>query len=158
RGPDIEMDVDVDVELARQLEDAMDLPGFVAVVARRAADHPGAAFEALDQQLVGAGIADQAFLRKYANFDIDRPIIVGDQRLDAFEAAHADAGIDLDLGAHAGRAMLDAVLERARGARAHILDRHALLERRDAFHRAQLFTLLRRAAVDDARFVEMDVS
>ena len=151
------MDVDVDIELARQLEDAVDLAGLVAVVARRAADHLGAALEALDQQLVGSGIVDQAFLRKHADLDIDRPLVVGDQRLHALEAAHADAGIDLDLRAHAGGAVLDAVLERVRGARAHILNRHALLQRRDALDRAELAALLRRAAVDDARLVEMDV-
>ena len=43
------MDVDVDVELARQLEDAPNLPGRVAVVARRAADQLGAALQSLHQ-------------------------------------------------------------------------------------------------------------
>ena len=137
RGADVEMNVDVDVELARELEDAPDLAGLVLVVARRAADHLGAALEPLDQQLVGARIAGQAFLRKHADLDVDRPLVVGDQRLHAFEAAHADAGIDLDLRAHAGGAVLDALLERALGARAHVLDRHARLERRDALDRAQ---------------------
>ena len=117
RGPDVEMHVDIDIELARQLEDAMDLAGFVGVVARRAADHLGAALEPLDQELLGPRIADQSFLRKDADLDIDRPFVVGDQRLHALEAAHADAGIDLDLRAHAGCAMLDAFLERARGPR-----------------------------------------
>ena len=151
------MHVDVDVEFAGELEDAMDLAGLVRVVARRAADHLGAAPEALDHQLVGPRIVGQAFLRKHADLDVDRPFVVGDQRLHAFEAAHADAGIDLDLRAHAGGAVHDALLEGALGARAHVLDRHVFLERRDALDRAERAALLRRAAVDDARLVEMDV-
>src|SRR5262245_3731594 len=151
------MHVDIDVELARQLEDAMDLAGLVGVVARRAADHLGAALEALDQELVGSRIADQSFLRKDADLDIDRPLVVGNQRLDAIEAAHADPGIDLDLRTHPSRAVLDALLDRTLGPRAHILDGHARLQRRHALHRAELATLLRRAALDDARLVEMDV-
>ena len=39
RRADVEMDVDVDVEFAGELEDALDLAGLVRVVARRAADH-----------------------------------------------------------------------------------------------------------------------
>ena len=156
-GPDVEMHVDIDVELARQLEDAMDLAGFVGVVARRAADHLGAALEPLDQELLGPRIADQSLLRKDADLDIDRPFVIGDQGLHALEAAHADAGIDLDLRSHAGRAMLDAFLEGARRPRTHVLDRHALLQGRDALDRAELAALLRRAAVDDARLVEVDV-
>ena len=92
-----------------------DLAGLVGVVARRGADHLGAALQALDQQLVGAGIVGQAFLRKDADLDVDRPSVVGDQRLHALEAAHADAGIDLDLRAHARRAVHDALLQRVLG-------------------------------------------
>ena len=81
-----------------------------------------------------------------------------DQRLDAVEAAHADAGVHLHLRAHARGAVLDAFFQRRRRARVHVLDRHGLLDRRDAEHRAELGALLRRAAVDDARLVEMDVA
>src|SRR5262249_7773088 len=87
----------------------------------------------------------------------DRPFAPGDEALHALEAAHADAGIELDLGAHAGGAVLDAFLQGPLGARAYVLDRHALLQRGDAFHRAQPAALLRRAAVDDAGLVEMGV-
>src|SRR5262249_44453744 len=121
------------------------------------ADHPGAALQAFDHQLIRTRIADQPFLRKHADLDVDRPFVVGDQRLHAVEPAHADAGIDLDLRAHARGAVLDALFERTCGARAHVLDRHVLLDRRDAFDRAELAALLRRTAVDDARLVEMDV-
>src|SRR6185503_14145488 len=97
------------------------------------------------------------FLRKDAHLDVDRPLVVFDERLDALEPAHADAGIDLDLRAHARRAVQDAVLERARGACADVLDRHALLDRRHAQDRAQGAALLRGAALDDARLVQVDV-
>ena len=61
----------------------VDLPDFVGVVARRAADHLGAALEPLDQQFFGAGIAGQVLLRKHADLDVDRPFVVVDQRLHA---------------------------------------------------------------------------
>ena len=157
RVADVEMDVEVDVEFARQFEDAPDLPRLVGVVARRAAEHLCAAPQTFDQQLLRAGKADQPFLRKHADLDLDRPFVIGDQRLHALEAAHPDAGIDLDLRAHARRAMQDALLERGGRPRTHVLDRHVQLQRRHALHRAQGPPLLRRAAVDDTRLVEMDV-
>src|SRR5262245_37714147 len=157
RGADIQVHVDVDVELARQLEDAADLAGLVAVVAWRAADYLRAALQSLDQQLLRSRIADQSLLREDTDFDIDRPSIVRNQRLHALETAHADAGIDLDLRAHARRSVLDALLQRSLGARANVVDRHALLQRRDALDGAQLAAFLRRAAIDDARLVEMDM-
>src|SRR5262245_65487908 len=39
----------------------------------------------------------------------------------------------------------------------HVLDGHVRLQRRDALHRAERASLLRGAAVDDARLVEMDM-
>jgi hypothetical protein len=132
RGADVEVQIDVDIELARELEDAPDLRRAVAVVARRAADDARTAAQRLDQQLVGAGIVRQAFLWKDADLDVDRSVVLGDERCDRFVAAHADARVHLHLGAHARRAMQDALLERARRARAHVFDRHAFLERRHA--------------------------
>ena len=157
RVADVEMHVDVDVELAGDLEDTPDLAVLVLVVARRATDQLGAALEALDHQFLGAGIAGEAFLREHADLDVDRPFVVVDQRLNAVEAAHADAGIDLKLRAHAGYAVLDAFFECFLCALVYILHRHRRLDRRHAEHRAELAALLRRAAVDDARLVEMDV-
>ena len=46
---DIEMNVDLGVEFARQLEDPADLPGMIGIVARRAADRPGPALQPLDE-------------------------------------------------------------------------------------------------------------
>ena len=82
----------------------------VGVVAGRGTDDLGAR-QTFDQQLVGARIVGQAFLRKHAQLDVDRPFVFVDQRLHAVEAAHADAGIDLDMRAHPRRAVLDAVLQ-----------------------------------------------
>ena len=53
--------------------------------------------------------------------------------------------------------MQDTLFERAFSARANVFDRHALLQRRDAYNRTQRAVILWRTAVDNARFVEMDV-
>src|SRR5919108_1751909 len=121
----VEMDIDIDVELASELEDAPDLTWLIAIVARSAPDHGGAAFQSFDQQLIGSGIIGEPFLRKDTDLDVDCPLVIGNQRLHAFEAAHANGGIDFDLRAHAGSAVLDAVLQGALGARVYVLDRHA---------------------------------
>jgi len=156
-GADVEMHVDVDVELAPELEDALDLRRPVGIVARRAADHLSAALEPLDHQLVGAGIIGQPFLREHADFEVDRPFVFIDQRGYGLEAAHADARVDLDLRAHAGRPVQDAFFQRVGGARVDVLDRPGLLHRRDALDRIDLARLLGRASLDDARLIEMDV-
>src|SRR5262245_65712862 len=69
----VEMDVDVDVELASEFENTPDLTCLIGIVARSAADHGGAAFQALDQQLIGSGIIGEPFLRKDTDLDVDCP-------------------------------------------------------------------------------------
>jgi hypothetical protein len=71
--------------------------------------------------------------------------------------AQPDAGVDFDLRAHARGTVQDAFLERARGAHARILDRERPLQRRDPLDRVDLARLLGRAALDDARLVEVDM-
>src|SRR5258708_821410 len=83
RGAGVERHVDVDVEFARHLEDAMDLRGPVGVVVGRGADHRGARLERGDHQRVGAGIVQKALLRHDADLEVDRPAVALDQRLDA---------------------------------------------------------------------------
>jgi hypothetical protein len=151
------MHVDVGIVFACKFENALDLAGAVRVVAGRAADHPGAALHGLDQQFVGARVIDQPFLREHAHLDVDRPLVVLDQRRDGVEPAHADTRIHFDLGAHAGGAVQDAFLKGALGAHSGVFDRHAVLDRRDALDRAQRALVLRRAAVDDPRLVQVDV-
>ena len=158
RGAAVEMHVDVDVEFARHLEDAADLSRPVGVVVGRGADHGGAALERGHHQFVGAGIVEQTLLRHDADFEVDRPAVAVDQRLDAFESAQPDLGIDLDMGAHAGGAVADALLDRARGALGDILDRKSVLDGRDPLHGEMRKALgLAVAARQDARLVEMDV-
>ena len=73
RGAAVEMHVDVDIELARHLEDAADLRRPVGVVVRRRADDGRAVLQRRDHQLVGAGIVGQSLLRHDADLEVDRP-------------------------------------------------------------------------------------
>ena len=118
----IEMHVDVHIELARQIEHPMDLPGMIRIVVRRRADHLRAALQSLHQQRVGARIVGQPLLREHAHLDVDRPGVVAPQRLDRLEAAHLHAAVQFQMRAHPRRAVLDALLQRAAGAFVHVLD------------------------------------
>ena len=121
RRAEIQVHVDVDVVVARQLEDAVDPAGRIAVGIGRAADHAAAAVERRDHELVGAGIVEESLLRKHADLEIDRPGILLHQRQHAFEPAQPDAGIDFKMRAHVGRALQDGFLERAHGAGMNVL-------------------------------------
>jgi hypothetical protein len=133
------------------------LAGTIGVIARRAADRPGAAAQPLDEQGVGAGTIGQPILREDADLDIDRPAIIRNQRLDRVEAAHADRRIDLDLGAHPRRSVEDALFESVRGAVADVGDAKVLFDRGDLPHRIDPAARLGRQAIDEPRLVEMDV-
>jgi len=151
---DIEMDVDVDIIFAGELKDAADLAVGVGVVAWRAADDRGPASEAFNQQLFCTGVIGQPVLRED---DVDRPLIIGDQRLHPLEPAHADRRVDLDLGAHTRSAVKDALDQSMLGPASHVIDRKARLQRRDLPHRADVASGFGRTAIDDAGLVEMDV-
>ena len=73
---EIEMKIDIAVESPRHREDARDLPVRIAVSIGTAADEVCALFARRDEKLLGARIVEQSFLRKYADFDIDRPGVV----------------------------------------------------------------------------------
>ena len=154
---EIEMHVDLGIVFARDGEDAIDLAARVAVEIRRRADRARAAAQALDQQLVGAGIVDQPLLRKHAEFDIDAPGVVTRQLLDRVEADHADTRIELDMGAHMHGTVADAALERLFASRENILDGELLFGRRGDPHRLGDRALLDMAAIHDAGLVEMDM-
>ena len=154
---DIEMEVDIGVVLMRQLEDAADLALMVGIVARRAADRLGAAFQPFDQQFLDAGVIGQPVLRKDADLDVDRPSVIADQRLDAVKAAHADRRVDLDLGAHAGRAVDDAVFEGLRRPPSGVFDGQILFDLGNPLHRVDAAAGFGRQAVDQPRLVEVDV-
>ena len=110
---EVEVHVDIDIELASHREHAVDLAGGIAVRIGGGADDAGAAFQRLHHQLVGARIVEQPLLRKDADLQVDRPAVGLDQRQHAVEAPHADAGVDLQVGAHVGRALGDAGIEHA---------------------------------------------
>ncbi len=156
-GADIEMDIDIGVVFLRQLEDAVDLRRPVAIVAGRAADGPRAIVHAGDQVDVGLGHAAPAFLDEHAQIQIDRPGIVLRQLLQRLEAFHADIGVDLDMGAHMGDAVDQQGFQRGFGARVDVLDGEAGLDRRDPLHVVAAAVGRRRAAVQNARLVEMDM-
>src|SRR5262249_43071448 len=87
-----------------------------------------------------------------------RPLVLVDQRLHAFDAAQADLGIDLGMGAHAHGTVADTLLDGSRGALDHVLDGEGVLDRRHPLHREVGVALLRvLAAPQDAGLVEMDV-
>ena len=151
------MHVDIHVELARQVEDAVDLSGMVRIIVRRRADHLRAAVQSLDQQRIRSRIVSQTLLREHAHLNVDRPGVVAPQRIDRLEAAHLHAAIELQMRAHPCRAVTDAFLQRAAGTRVHILDRERVLHRSHTLHRIGLPPVLRRAAVDDAGLVQMDM-
>ena len=124
---EIQMHVDVDVELAGHLEDAINLPRRITIGVRRAAYHAAAAFERLHHQLVRARIVEQALLREDADIKVDRPGIFLDQWHHTFEAAQPDAGIHFQVRAHMRRALKDRLFQRALRARIYIFRRERQL-------------------------------
>ena len=158
RIADVEVDIEVDVELAREREDAPDLSRLVGVVARRAAEHLCAAPQAFDQQFIRAGKADQPFLREHADLDLDRPFVVCDQRLRRASKPRMPIPGSTST----------CVRMRVAPCRMHCSSVAAARVRTSStvmccFSGVTPFTglkaraRLRRAAVDDARLVEMDV-
>ena len=77
--------------------------------------------------------------------------------LQGLEAAQADVGIDLHVGAHVHRAVEDALLQGLRGPRMDVLHREPGLDRGHALHVVAGAAGGRGAPVDDARLVEVDV-
>src|SRR5262249_60724677 len=84
-----------------------------SVRARPPADDVGALFTGLHQQFLGARIVGEALLRKGANLQIDRPLVIALEPAYGVEALEPDARIDFDMGAHAGRALDDGFLQGA---------------------------------------------
>ena len=101
------MHVNVDVKLARELEDSVDLTARIRIRIGRSADRAPTAPQRLDHQLIGTRIVQKTLLGKHTDLQIDRPRILADQRQYTLEAAQTDPGIDLEMGAHMGRALED---------------------------------------------------
>ncbi len=80
---EVEVQVDVEVALLGEVEDAGDLAVAVAIDVGRAADEVGAEVEGLDQDGVAAGVVEQTLLGKDADLEVDRPGVVALQRCSA---------------------------------------------------------------------------
>ena len=78
------------------------------------ADHVGALLAGLHQQLLGAGIVGEALLRERADLQVDCPRIIAFEPAHRVETVEPHARVDFDVGAHAGRAMDDGLLQRVR--------------------------------------------
>ena len=151
------MKVDIAVELPRDREDARDLTVRIAVGIGAAADQICALFARRDQQLLGAGIIEQTFLRKHADFDVDRPGVVAPEPPHGLKSVEADARIDLDMRAHARGALQDRFFQRAAGAQIDVVLAEGALGRRHLGNRLRKRSVLRFAAIEDAGLVEMDM-
>jgi hypothetical protein len=92
--PKIKMHIDVDIELPRHLEDAIDLPMRIGICVGRSANHGAAALEPTDHKFVRAWVVEEALLGKNANLKIDCPGIVPNERQNPFKTAQAHTGID----------------------------------------------------------------
>ena len=111
----------------------------------------------LDQQLLGAGIVGQAFLREHADLEVERPGVIALERAYGVKAVEPDARIDLDMGAHARRALDDGFLQRALRARMDVGLGEGALGRGHRFDRFLERPALAIAALENAGLVEMDV-
>ena len=156
-GADVEVDVDVAVVLERKLEDAPDLAGVVGVVSRCTADHVGASLQRRLHVAVGLRRIGPALLGEDAQLQIDAPGVVGRELLQGLEAAQADVGIDLHVGAHVGDAVQDALLQGLGGPRVDVLHRESGLDRGHPLHVIPGAARGRCAPVDDARLVKVDM-
>src|SRR5215813_11103596 len=113
---EVKVKVNVEVEARGNREDLRDMAVRVGVGIGTAANQIGAVLAGCDQQLFSAGIIDQAFLRKDADLEVDRPGVVLLKTLDGVEARHGNARVDLDMRTHARRALDDRLLEGSAGA------------------------------------------
>ena len=132
-------------------------PGVVRVVRGRPAHHRGAALQRRDHVPVGLRCVGPAFLREDAQLQVDAPRVVGRELLQGFEPAQPDVGVDLDVGTHVGDAVEDAPLQGFGGPRIDVLHREPRLDCGHALHVVAGPARGRRAPVDDAGLVEVDV-
>ena len=154
---EIQMKVDVEIEAARDGEDARNLRRRIGVGVGAAADDVGALLAGLDQQFLGAGIVGQALLREHADLEVERPGVIALEGAYGVEAVEADARVDLDMGAHARRALDDGFLQGALRARVDVGLGEGALGRGHRFDRFLERPALAIAAVENAGLVEMDV-
>src|SRR5271170_4304211 len=151
------MKVDIAIELPGDGEDARDLAVRIAVGVGTAADEVRAPLVRLNQEFIGAGIVEQAFLRKDTDFEIDCPGVILLELPDGAKSLEADARVDLHMGAHPRGALQDSLLERAAGAAIDVVLAEGALGRRHFVDGLAERSVLRLATVEDAGFVEMNM-
>jgi hypothetical protein len=62
--PKIKVHIDVDIELPRHLEDAIDLPMRIGIRVGRGTNHSAAALESIDHQFVRTRVVEEPLLGK----------------------------------------------------------------------------------------------
>src|SRR5262245_45784302 len=82
---EIQMEINIEIESLGDCKDARDLPVGVTVGVRAAAKRIRTGLACRYQQVFSAGIVEQAFLRKHADVEIDRPAVVLLETLDRGE-------------------------------------------------------------------------
>ena len=154
---EVEMKVDIDVEFAGKLENAGDLIVRPGVGVGTTADQSGATPAGFHQKRVRARIVQQPFLRKHADFKINRPGIMIFQLFDRLEAAQSDPRIDLHMRAHPRRPLQDRLFERPARTRIDIVFGESALGGGDSGNGGVKRAGLCTAAVENARLVQMDM-
>ena len=129
----------------------------IAVGIRTAADEVCALFARRDEKLLGARIVEQPFLRKNADFDVDRPGVVLLEPSDGAESFESYARVDLDMRAHAHGALQDRPFQRAAGPLINVIFAEAALGGGHLGNRFRKRSLLRLAAIEDAGLVEVNM-
>ena len=114
---EVDVEVRVDSELAREREHDLDVPPRVGVVVGAAADEVGAHLEGATEQRLGARRLEDPLLGERAELQVDGRRVLALEREHHVHAHELDDRIDLDVRAHRGRARRRRP-GRARGARA----------------------------------------
>src|SRR3954464_14902863 len=151
------MKVDVEIEAAPDGEDGRSLRRRIGVGVGAAADDVGPLLAGLDQQFLGAGIVGQAFLREYADLEVERPGVIALEGAYGVKALESYARVGLDMGAHARRTLDDGFLQGALRARVDVGLGEGALGRGHRFDRFLERPALAIAALENAGLVEMDV-
>src|SRR5262249_30542440 len=110
-GPEDEVHNGIQVEIPGGGEDPVDLAVGVRIGIECGTNHRSAALNGFQHQFVGAGIVWQTLLPRGADFEVDGPLVLLDQRPNAFKTAKPDAWIDLKLSAHVRRTIEDGALQ-----------------------------------------------
>ena len=154
---EIEVHVDVDVELARHLEHPVDLPRRVGIGVGGGADDPAAPLQPLHHELVGSRVVEEPLLGEDADLEVDGPPVLVDEGHDPLEAAEPDDRVHLEVGAHVGGPVAEALLQGPDRALAAVLGGELPLGLRDLLDRLLEVPARRLAALEDAGLVEVDV-